>query len=197
MSPVARPREFDERKVIAAAKEVFWRRGYEATGLDDLERATRLSRSSVYAAFGSKRQLFEAAIAEYQETFIQSLLGRVEAPGAAPADAQAFFAEIGFMFRGELGDRGCLLINAIGELVGRDPAMARDGQELHARYRRAFANALGVTTTRGARRRAIVEQRAEILAISAMGVWITSRVDPSAAATACDAIVIQIKMWTA
>jgi AcrR family transcriptional regulator len=196
MSLVARPRGFDERKVIAAAKEVFWRRGYEATGLDDLERATHLSRSSVYAAFGSKRQLFEAALAEYQETFIQGLLGRVEAPGAAPTDAQRFFAEIASMFRSELGDRGCLVVNAIGELVGRDPAMGRDGQEFHARYRRAFANALGITTTRGERRRAVIAQRAEILAVSAMGVWITSRVDPSAAATACDAIVVQIKMWS-
>lgn len=197
MSLVARPREFDERKVIAAAKEVFWRRGYEATGLDDLERATHLSRSSVYAAFGSKRQLFAAALAEYEDTFIQSLLGRVEAPGAAPADAQAFFAEIASMFRSELSDRGCLVVNAIGELVGRDPAMGRDGQEFHARYRRAFANALGIATTRGERRRALIAQRAEILAVSAMGVWITSRVDPSAAATACDAIVVQIRLWEA
>jgi TetR/AcrR family transcriptional repressor of nem operon len=193
---VARPREFDERKVIAAAKEVFWRRGYEATGLDEIERATHLSRSSVYAAYGSKRQLFEAALVEYQATFIQGLLGRVEAPGAAPTDAQAFFAEIGSMFRSELGDRGCLMVNAIGELVGRDPAMGRDGREFHARYRRAFANALGITTTRGERRRAVIAQRSEILAVSAMGVWITSRVDPRAAATACDAIVVQIKMWS-
>jgi AcrR family transcriptional regulator len=196
MSFVVRPREFDERKVIAAAKDAFWRNGYQGTGLDVLERATHLSRSSVYAAFGSKRQLFEAAIDEYRATFIQARLARVEAPGAVPADAQAFFAEIGSMFRGELGNRGCLIVNAIGELAGADPGLARDAGELHARYRRGFANALGLATTRGERRRASVTQRAEILAVSAMGVWITSRVDPSAAASTCDAIVVQIKMWS-
>ena len=192
---MARPREFDERSVVVAAKEIFWRHGYDATGLDLLERATHLSRSSVYAAFGSKRQLFQAALAEYWASFVQARLGHVEAPGATPADAQAFFAEIGSMFRGELGSRGCLIVNAIGELAGADPALARDGEALHARYRKAFANALGISSTRGARQRAIVTQRAEVLAVAAMGVWITSRVDPDAAASACDAIVHQIEAW--
>jgi len=193
---VARPREFDEQQVIAAAKEVFWRHGYEATGLDALERATHLSRSSVYAAFGSKQSLFREAIREYDDTFVDSLLGHVEAPGAGPADAQQFFAEIGSMFRGDLGSRGCLIVNSIGELAGRDAVATRHGERLHARYRRAFANALGASTARGERRRAIIAQRAEILAVTAMGVWIASRVDPRAAADACEAIVGQIKRWT-
>lgn len=195
MLRMARPREFDEHQVVTAAKEVFWRHGYEATGLDVLERATHLSRSSVYAAFGSKRNLFEVAMQEYEGTFIESVLGRVEASGAGPADAQRFFAEIGSLFRGDLGDRGCLVVNAIGELAGRDAAATREGARLHTRYRRAFANALGVSTSRGERRRAIIAQRAEILAVTAMGVWITSRVDPRAAADACDAIIVQIKTW--
>jgi AcrR family transcriptional regulator len=193
---MARPREFDEHQVIAAAKEVFWRYGYDATGLDSLERATHLSRSSVYAAFGSKQGLFEAAMREYDDTFIESVLGRVEASGAGPSDAQRFFADIGSLFRGDLADRGCLIINSIGELAGRDAAATQEGAKLHARYRRAFGNALGATTARGDRRRAIIAQRAEILAAAVMGVWITSRVDPRAAADACDAIVAQIKAWT-
>jgi TetR/AcrR family transcriptional repressor of nem operon len=192
---MARPREFDEREVVSAAKEVFWRHGYQGTGLDLLERATHLSRSSVYAAFGSKRELFQDALADYQATFIEDRLGHVEAPTAVPADAQGFFSEIGSMFRGELADRGCLLINAIGELAGSDAALAREGAQLHARYRQAFANALGLPTARGEPQRALVAQRAEILAVCAMGVWITSRVDPEAAADACDAIGVQISMW--
>jgi AcrR family transcriptional regulator len=192
---MARPREYDPHAVVAAAKEVFWQRGYESSDLDELERATGLSRSSIYVAFGSKRGLFEEATEEYRATFIESLLGPVEAPGAVADDAAAFFAELASLFRGRLGSRGCLLINAIGELAGRDPAVSRAGAEFHQRYRRAFANALGGSPAPRARHRAQTSHRSEILAACAMGVWITSRVDPDAAADACDAIVEQIRSW--
>lgn len=193
---MARPRAFDPEDVVAAAKEVFWRHGYESADLDALERATGLSRSSLYLAFGSKRGLFEAATEEYRVTFIESVLGPVEAAGAVADDAAGFFAKIASLFRGELGSRGCLMINAIGELGGRDPALSHAGAEFHQRYRRAFANALGGSTARGARRRALTSHRSEILAVCAMGVWITSRVDPISAADACEAIVEQIKLWS-
>lgn len=133
---------------------------------------------------------------DYNDTFIESILRSVEASGASPPDAQRFFAEIGSLFRGDLADRGCLIINAIGELAGRDAAATQEGAKLHARYRRAFGNALGASTARSEGQRVTNAQRAEILAAVAMGVWITSRVKPRAAADACDAVVVQINSWT-
>ena len=139
---MGRPREYDRDAVIDAAKEVFWRRGYEAAGLDVLEEATQLSRSSMYLAFGSKRSLFDEAMAEYRSTFIESLLGPVESDRATAEDAAGFFAAIASLLRGDLGSRGCLVVNAIGELAGRDASMARQGADLYERYRLAFVNAL-------------------------------------------------------
>ena len=40
--------QFDEVSVIAAAVEVFWRKGYAAAAISDLTEATGLSRSSLY-----------------------------------------------------------------------------------------------------------------------------------------------------
>ena len=59
---MARPRSFDEGAVIAAAGELFARRGYFATSIDDLVAVTRLQRGSLYKAFGSKRNLFELSL---------------------------------------------------------------------------------------------------------------------------------------
>lgn len=192
---MARPREYDRDAVIAAAKAVFWQRGYDATGLDVLERATQLSRSSMYLAFGSKRELFEETLDDYRATFIGSVLGPVESEDATADDAAGFFATLASLFRGDLGSRGCLLVNAIGELGGRDARIARDGADFYERYRRAFANALGAGTAGSARGQSVTADRARVLAVAAMGVWITSRVDPSAAARACDAVVEQIRAW--
>lgn len=192
---MARPREYDRDVAVHAAKEAFWRHGYEACDLHVLEQATQLSRSSMYLAFGSKRGLFEEALAEYRSTFTESLLGPVESIDATSADAAACFAAIASMFRGDVGNRGCLIVNAIGELAERDASMARHGADLYERYRLAFANALGAGRTAGARERALIGDRARILAASAMGVWATSKADPAAAARACDAIAEQITVW--
>src|ERR1700730_14759034 len=50
--PRGRPRSFDTEAAVERAMGVFWSRGYHATALPDLLRATKLSRGSLYAAFG-------------------------------------------------------------------------------------------------------------------------------------------------
>ena len=44
---------------------VFWRQGFLGTSLTDLTRAMRISRPSLYAAFGDKEQLFHKALERY------------------------------------------------------------------------------------------------------------------------------------
>ena len=56
-SPVQLPRgrpKFRHEAAVERAMGVFWSRGYHATALPDLLRATKLSRGSLYAAFGDK-----------------------------------------------------------------------------------------------------------------------------------------------
>src|ERR1700685_1413750 len=65
-SPRGRPRGFDTEAAVERAMAVFWSRGYHGTALPDLLRATKLSRGSLYAAFGGKRALFLRALARYR-----------------------------------------------------------------------------------------------------------------------------------
>src|ERR1700760_2508709 len=60
-----RPRSFDVDTAVERAMGVFWSRGYHATALPDLLRATKLSRGSLYAAFGDKHSLFLLALDRY------------------------------------------------------------------------------------------------------------------------------------
>lgn len=64
---MARPREFDASTVVDAAVDDFWSSTYSSTSTDDLCRSTGLSRSSLYNAFGSKRDLYLTAIHRYSE----------------------------------------------------------------------------------------------------------------------------------
>ena len=62
LNPVGRPRTFSEPDVVASASAVFARRGFAATSVDDLVRATGVGRASLYGAFGSKDGLFQRCL---------------------------------------------------------------------------------------------------------------------------------------
>ena len=62
---MGRPRKFDIDEALDRAVLVFWRLGYERTTLTDLCDAMRINRPSLYAAFGTKEQLFHRALDRY------------------------------------------------------------------------------------------------------------------------------------
>jgi AcrR family transcriptional regulator len=64
-APVGRPRGFDADEALEKAMRVFWQNGYEGASLPDLTKAMGISRTSMYAAFGNKEQLFRKALARY------------------------------------------------------------------------------------------------------------------------------------
>ncbi|MCZ7426727.1 TetR/AcrR family transcriptional regulator [Micromonospora sp. WMMA1949] len=64
---LGRPREFDIDEALERAMQVFWARGYDGTSLTDLTSAMGITKSSMYAAFGNKEQLFRKAVQRYAE----------------------------------------------------------------------------------------------------------------------------------
>jgi len=62
---MGRPRNFREEDALDAAMRVFWAKGYEGTSLDDLTKAMKINRSSLYSTFGDKEALFRKVIEQY------------------------------------------------------------------------------------------------------------------------------------
>lgn len=60
-----RPREFDPEAVISKVTLLFWEKGFAGTSLDDIMRATRLKKGSLYSSFGNKEELFNLALKHY------------------------------------------------------------------------------------------------------------------------------------
>jgi AcrR family transcriptional regulator len=67
MSSRGRPRSFDRAEALRRAMLLFWERGYESTSIADLATAMGVHAPSLYAAFGSKEQLFKEAVDLYED----------------------------------------------------------------------------------------------------------------------------------
>lgn len=83
-----RPRSFDRDAALAAAVELFWRNGYDATSVAMLTAAMGVTPPSLYAAFGDKHRLFEEASALYFQRTCEGLDRAVELPTAREAVAR-------------------------------------------------------------------------------------------------------------
>lgn len=71
--PRGRPRAYDPDTVLDRAADLFWRKGFAATTLDDLVAATGVNRPSLYAGFGDKESIYLKAMARVQQVFAEKL----------------------------------------------------------------------------------------------------------------------------
>ncbi len=80
-----RPRAFDRDAALDAAMRLFWRRGYAATSISDLTDAMGIGSPSLYAAFGSKDQLYAEALHRFGEVAAPLIWWPLEREGPARA----------------------------------------------------------------------------------------------------------------
>ncbi|MCF7800826.1 MAG: TetR/AcrR family transcriptional regulator [Candidatus Marinimicrobia bacterium] len=62
-------REIRQKEILEAALETFVKKGYNATRMDDLVKATGLSKGAIYWHFSSKHELFMALIEHWMDQF--------------------------------------------------------------------------------------------------------------------------------
>jgi len=128
---VARTKEFDREQALDRAMHVFWSKGYAATSLDDLLDGMGIGRQSMYDTFGSKRELFEAALERYLDKQEPEYSCLATAPSPLRAIRDAFEGIVDMTV--EEQRKGCFGINSTIELVPHDEHIAR---MVVARHRR-------------------------------------------------------------
>lgn len=142
---MARPREFEREDVVAKALAVFWRKGYQATSVQDLVQATGLNRASLYGTFGDKHGLFLEVVEHYRSKVSAQRLARLEAPGPVRKRIAAFFKEMVDFSLGEGRLLGCLMTNSAVELAPHDRdtriAVAASMGAMEASFRRVLTRA--------------------------------------------------------
>lgn len=101
------------------AMRAFWEKGYFDTSIQDLSEATGLQRSSLYATFKSKHELYLAALRKYHAQRAEAC-AEIE---SSPEPFEALGDFIRSIVTDELEDSngmGCLIANASLEFAGKD-----------------------------------------------------------------------------
>ncbi|MBB5623688.1 TetR/AcrR family transcriptional repressor of nem operon [Pedobacter cryoconitis] len=136
-----RPVTFDNEEVILKAQKVFWEKGYTATSLADLLTATGMGSGSFYNTFkGGKKELFQKAIQQRREAFIQfkAELSSSDSPidlikdffrSMATADQQTHL-------------QGCLISNTVTEMTFIDNGLENQAITILKDVEKMFALAI-------------------------------------------------------
>jgi TetR/AcrR family transcriptional repressor of nem operon len=114
-------KQFDVTDVLDRAMLLFWRRGYEATSIDDLVRATGIGRGSLYATFHDKRRFFAAVLDHYARKIGGPLLAELSDEDPI-SGIQRMFSAIMKRNREHTLPVGCLTTNTSLECpqIGKD-----------------------------------------------------------------------------
>ena len=146
---MVRTRSFDPSTALSRAVELFSSRGYSDTSMDDIVRATGVSRYGLYGTFGNKRELFEQALEKYADGMGKASFLRLLEPDASLEHIRRIFDErIEHMCTSE-ENRGCMLCHTAMELAPHDHEIKGVLQKFLKRMSKAFAIGLDNAREKG------------------------------------------------
>ncbi len=146
---MARPREFEVQTVLDRAMKVFWAKGYESTSLDDLCEATGLGRSSLYAAFGDKHELYLTTLRHYEDEAVVRITAALAGPHTIRESIAMLLGRMTDDIVAGPGRRGCFIGNCAGELARNDPNASAHVRRALDRIESVFRDALSRAQARG------------------------------------------------
>ena len=112
---------FDRDAVVQDVMELFWKKGYNGTSMQDLVDVTGLNRSSFYNTFGDKFSLFEEALKHYREQQDQFLAESFSEARSPKQALQALFMGISDDIRAG-NQKGCMFTSCTSEM-NHEPAV--------------------------------------------------------------------------
>lgn len=109
--------------VLGAADRLYYARGIQAVGMDELRSEAGVSLKKVYALFPSKEAIVEQMLAHRNQRWMHGVTATAEQYSEPRDKLLSVFDFLGDRFA-EGDFRGCAFINSFGELGASAPAVA-------------------------------------------------------------------------
>lgn len=184
---MGRPQAFDTTEAVRAARGVFWDEGYDDAAMPALEAATGLCRSSIYHAFGSKRGLFDAALANYLDEVVRPRLHPMITEPVTANAIENYLTALRTSISARADDLhadGCLLMTTASSSLAHDPAV----RQIIADYRSEVSAALssGVRARRPELTHDEIQRRAQTCTALVIAAFSIAKADPTGAVAYLD-----------
>ena len=127
--------------LLHTAERLFYDQGFHATGIDTIVRAAGVVRMTLYNQFGSKDALVQAVLADRHARFFDRIDAAVRQ--AEPGAATLALVDAHNAWLADHGERGCILVRAMGEFAAHNPAIHAQAAENKRALRGRIADALG------------------------------------------------------
>ena len=112
---MTRTKNFDETKALESAMLLFWKKGYSATSMKELEQVMGLKITSIYNAFGNKRALFEKALNYYLQHILIKFIEALDNADSPENALKAVLMEVIHLHFNPSHPGGCLVVFSILE----------------------------------------------------------------------------------
>jgi len=81
-------KQFDPHEALEKAMQLFWAKGYAATGMAELQELMGIGRKSLYDTFGNKRQLFIKCLQHYSDSVVRKIFSELDRQGSPLANVR-------------------------------------------------------------------------------------------------------------
>lgn len=142
---MGRNKKYEREDIARKAMQVFWRHGYDGTSTQMLVDEMGVNRFSLYAEFGNKQSLYEAALALYEAEVVERNIGVLDQPGADLDTIARLILGFGAWACQPGSELGCFICNTATERAPYDPGsqtfVNRYVERLSAGFTRCLAQA--------------------------------------------------------
>lgn len=133
-----RTKQFDEQEVLKKAMELFWKKGYYGTSIQDLVDHLGINRASLYDTYGGKDELFEKTFDYYRQMNAKAAEALLDSEASVKAGFKKLFRTSLEQTVGDPDQKGCFVVNTTTELIPNEekwlPVLDRNRKTFEALF---------------------------------------------------------------
>lgn len=112
-----RVKQFNEETVLNKAMELFWKKGYHATSIQDMVEHLSINRASLYDTFGGKKNLFHKSLELYCGKHKEGTLMFLKNEKSVKEGIRKLFEMAISDSISDVDRKGCFVVNTTTELI--------------------------------------------------------------------------------